>query len=544
MNKMNKVKTKIFVIVFLATLTGSMFFSVTVISYTSDEDELLAQLTQKEVLPDMTIIANATVTIETVSSRGLKMYSVESVSAELLMPVIAETDEDSGRIALTPEAKEEADMEDWGIPQLAGTKTYLVKNTTNAVYTSKHITEDFLVETYPYLLFDGVYSKDGTSAITLTVSFSATATGAWSYNKTLINAEVYPIGHNVWYNLAFETNETYPYCVNIHVQNVDVDGLFVFKFENNRLVADDRYDVTYIDLVGTQVIAAGMEYGEINDNPVLMLAGDTSMSNFVIEASTLEELNSTKLLNVPARIEGRDDMYVRAVGWLTANALETSLKAAWKQQLIQQGHMTAADRITDYVLSHAFWKTSVNQGLTKLMKRELQEQMKHTTDYRSLVYSTLQKTLPLCIISNEDDPMTHIKQLVYGSMIGTETFWDSVKDTFKAIGSGITTVVHRVIDAPANTLEALGNAAASIIKPIGQTITGVVPHATNMIKDTLGHVTNGVVGVAGAAKDLGKGLMEQLKVPLIVVGGIIGLGAVIAGIYYLSKGSKAKSLLS
>jgi hypothetical protein len=500
MNKMKNVKTKIFVTVFLATLIGSMFFSVTVISYTSDEDELLAQLTQKDVLPDMTIIANATVTIETVSSRGLKTYSLESVSAELLMPVIAETDEDSGRIALTPEAKEEADMEDWGIPQLAGTKTYLVKNTTNAVYTSKHITEDFLVETYPYLLFDGAYSKDGTSAITLTVSFSATATGAWSFNKTLISAEVYPIGHNVWYNLAFETNETYPYCVDIHVENIDVDGLFVFRFENNRLVADDRYDVTYIDFTGTQV--------------------------------------------VPARIEGRDDMYVRAVGWLTANALETSLKAAWKQQLIQQGSMTAADRITGYVLSHAFWKTSVNQGLTKLIKRELQEQMKHTTDYRSLVHNTLQKTLPLCIISNEDDPMTHIKNFIDYPMVGTETFWDSVKDTFKAIGSGITTVVHKVIDAPANTLEALGNAAGSIIKPVGQTITGIVPHATNMIKDTLGHVTNGVVGVAGAAKDLGKGLMEQLKVPLIVVGGIIGLGAVIAGIYYLSKGSKAKSLLS
>jgi len=532
---MKNVKAKAITIVMLAFLFGSAFMQVT--AYNTNEDNLLAKLKPADILPDMMLIANATLTIESVTGRGNVIQSIRTVTAEIPFPVLAESDEDSEKIALTPEAEEQAILDSWGIPQLAGEKTYLVENNTDAVITNYNVTNDFSVETYPYLMLEGAYSRAGTEAATLVVSFSSTAGGSWESNKTIINGQVLPIGYNMWYNLAAETSVSYPYIVNINVINLDIDGHFIFRFESNKMVLDDRYDVTYIDLDGTQLVSAASANGIIGDTPVLALYGDSSVCDFRLHASTVEDLNRTTMLNVPSRIEGRDDMYLRAVGWLTGQALEDDLKAAWREQLILQGLIDANDRIVSYNMSHAFWKTTINQGLVKMIKRGLTEQIQKTTDYRSLIHNVMGATMPLCTIGNEKETFDHFKRLVdFGLPIKTDTFWDTIKDGFKSIGSSITTIASKIIDAPAKLVSSLGDAAGNIIKPIGQTIQGVIPHATNMIKDSLGHVTGGIVGVAGAAKDLGSNIMDSLKLPLIIVGGVLGVGVVIFLIIKFGKG--------
>ena len=55
---------------------------------------------------------------------------------------------------------------------------------------------------------------------------------------------------------------------------------------------------------------------------------------------------------------------------------------------------------------------------------------------------------------------------------------------------------------------------------------GIVDTAGNMVTNTAGTLTNGIVGLGGCASDLGGNIMSSLKLPLIVIG-IAAIGIVI-----------------
>jgi len=542
-------KSKLFAISILSVLVLSCFVSLEATVYADDEAELLAKLKPKDLVPLSILIANATVDVDIVTRGGSIETRTFSVETGVFAPVIMSTEEESGKIAVNPDVDEDANLENWGIPDLMGDKNYLIQNTTNDDGAAFTIADNFATEQYPYLVLENLMSLLSTGAITLKISFGATADAnitdiAVTYNKTIINAEVMPIASNIWYNLVLETNETFPYVINIDITNFDMTGHYVFEFENDKFIFDTRYGVFYTDI--EESVLASMKYSvtEINGEHYMELRPSEDRSMLLPLSVTYDELNVSKMLAVPSRIDFRDDMYVRMTGWLDAEDLENDLKAAWKYQLVSEGKITDADRIVDYNLSRVYWQQTLNFGLTKMIKRSMIEELAHSTDYKSLVNNVMKDILPISMLTVHNEAIDHIRSFVTGDY-GTRTidgdFWAGVGDFFNNIGSGIAGVVNNLIDAPANTLEALGSAAGNIITPIGQTITGIAPAVTNMVTDSIGHVSDGVVDVVGVAGDVGAGLMDTIKVPLIIAVSILAVGAAGVGIFYLVKNKKAVS---
>jgi len=488
------------------------------------EDELLAEFAKNpaNLIPDMVAIFSADVEVTYNYKTAYQTKSIRSVTTILDIPVILST-EDSGKLALNPADEKSAEQENWGISQLTGDKNYLVENRTDLAYTKLDITNDYSVESYYYVLFEKLQTKDLTSTSSIKVSFGKTATSnisssAETYNVTLTSNTVYAIRNTLWYNLACYTNETFPYVINIEAQNIDVKGFYIFQFDNSRFVVDSRYDVTYLDVDETPV-SLSVQTEDIGGQIMLKYVAPQE-SDLSLKATSLDELNTTKMLSVSSPLDAVDDMYVVVRGWKTANDLEDDLEEAWKQQL----DLPEGAKITGYSLNKGYFQYVLNQGLVKLIKKELKEQLDSTTDYNTLVNNVMKKILPVVAVANEDDAFDAISFALSTEYAG---FWDTVKSSVKSATSAVTSIATKVIDAPAKIIDSLGNTAAKVVTPVAQTVESVTPHVTNMIKDNVGHITNGVVGVAGAAKDLGKGIMDSLKVPLMIVAGVAGVGIVL-----------------
>jgi len=498
----------------------------------TNEDELLAEFAAnpENLIPDMMLISTADIEVDyDYLFTGLSTKQIHTVTTTLLMP-----DVDTDLLGLLPIYDENEDLEDWGIPQLAGDKSYLVKNTTKKAYTKLDITTNFSIETQQYLLFDSLESKVVTSTTSIIASFGKTADAnislsAETYNTTLTSTTVYAERTTLWYNLFCETNETFPYCINIEVQNSDIHGFYIFHFDNNKLITDNRYDIMYLDTSETEIspdaFSAFSTEEVLGRNMIRLQALPDLDLSLTPDQTSVDDLNSSKMLSTISNLDLKKDMHVVMRGWKTGRELEDSLKLSWRQQL----GLSDDDRISGYNLTKSFFQQTINQGLTKLIKKELTEQLKSTTNYNTLVNRAMGKYLPICAITNRDDVFN---ELGTTNNIYAEGFWDTIKSAVKNVASGITTVAQKVIDYPATTIGALGNAAANIITPVGQTIQGATQSVTNMVKDGVGHVTEGIVGVAGAAKDLGVGMAKNLKLALMIGIPVLGVLAIAGlGIY-------------
>ncbi len=497
------------------------------------EDELLAEFAAnpENLIPDMLLISTATIEVDyDYMIKGFSTKRFHTVTTTLLMPNI---EKDSDLLGILPIYDENGDLENWGIPQLTGAKNYLVKNATEKAYTKLDITNDFSIESEQYLLFESLETEVVTSTTTIKASFGKTSganisDSSETYNKTLTSNTIYVERTTLWYNLFCETNETFPYCINVEAQNVDIHGFYIFHFDNNKIVTDNRYDIMFLEADETEVSPdafSAFSTEEVLGRNMIRLQAlpDPDLSLNPCQ-TTIDDLNTTKMLSTVSNLELKKDMHVVMRGWKTGNELEDSLELSWRQQL----DLGAGDRITGYNLTKSYFQNTINQGLVKLIKKELTEQLKTTTNYNTLVSRAMGKYLPICAIANRDDVFDSL-----GSAIYVDGFWDTIKDGFKRLTSGIATVAQKVIDSPAKIIDSLGDSAAKVITPVAQTYQAVAPAVTNMVKDSVGHVTNGIVGVAGAAKDLGVGLAKNLKMALMIGIPVLGILAILgAGIYF------------
>lgn len=506
---------------------------MTVDAVTTDEDELLAEFASDpaNLIPDMTLITEAIITVDLedlMVKGGVRSHVFDSITSTLAFPDIAvfNTDdtEETDKIGINPLFDVSDDEENFGFYELTGDKSKLVNNDTDTHYTQLDITDNFSVENYQYLIFEKLITYVQTSTSSLIVSFGKTSganisTSAETYNCTIFSSVIYPISTNLWYNLACHTNSTFSYVINIEAKNIKCDGYEVFKFDNGKFVSDSRYNVAYTDADESEV-SLSTETISLGDRTLIELAGSTN-SDMTIQATTLSDLNTTKMLSAVSNIDTQQDMHVVVRGWKTADELETSLYAMWRQQLgLKEG-----DRITDYEITKGYWQNTINKGTAKLMQRELKSQLDSQTDYNALMNNVRKKYLPICAVANNKEMFDSITK-----SYSTQGFWDTIKDGITNVANTVTSVVSKVLDTPANTIGALGDSVANIVTPIAQTVTtaatDIIPSVTNMITDNVGNLVEGVQGVAGSAVDLGGSVMDTLKIPLIIVASVLTLGII------------------
>ena len=524
-------------------LSPTLFGAVDVLG-ANYEDKLLEEFVSDPVnlIPDMIFISEAIVTVDYADlglTGELHTESFANVETILSAPLIGVSSlEDTDKIGINPLHDENSHETNYGFAELTGSKKYLVENTTDTHYSQLDIIDNYSVEQYHYLLLEKLETYNQTTTSSIIVSFGKTATAnisliAETHNVTVASGVIYPIATNLWYNLACHTNETYSYVINIEIKNIQVNGYFVFQFENNKFVTDSRYNIAYTNADESEVSSNSFEGIQIGDERFVALSGTTNI-DLTIQATTLSELNTTKMLSAVSNIDTAQNVYVVARGWKTGNELEDALKAMWRQQL----ELKAGDRITDYELTKGYFSNIINRGTVKLIQRELRAQLESQTDYNALMNNVRKKYLPICAIANNKD--------VFESF-GTVTpdgFWDTIKEGITSVANTVTGVVKNIFDAPAKTLTALGDSVATIITPVAQTVQTVasvaIPATTNMITDSVGHVTEGVVGVAGAAEDLGSNIMDSLKLPLIIIGSVLGVGLIGVGIWYFGIKPRGK----
>ena len=531
---MQKIKAKLFTVFLLSFIVASAFVSSEV--YATEEDAILAEFAKDpyNLLPTQYFVAQATVDIEI--DNDLLQSKIFDVTASVKVPTLDLTEEDIEKLAFAPQDEAENDKENWGIPALLGDKDYLIQNTTDGVHTSYAIADNYDARTYPYFVIANMMSKDSTNAITVTLSLATTQTetnsSLWA-NTTLVSSEVYPIASTTWFNLLEVANSSYPYVVHTVLANVDMTGHYIFDFDNDKYVSDGRYETFYIDvdetvLASPRSVADAIEEGLIPEYKAINPTGDDML---IVKGTTVEDLSISNMLAVPAKIDARYDLAVRYEGWTDPDDLEDDLKLAWKQQLIAQGVMDANDKISDYEITKCYWEMDINQGVAQLMKRALQDQLSISTDYRTLINSVLGDILPLATITDMDeDILTEINLMVDDNPIGTEInadFWKNVGSFFKNIGSGIASVAKKIIDVPLKAIDACKDVGGKVVTTVGGTANAVVGTAGNVVNTVTGHVADTVGGAVGAVKDVGGNLLSTLKLPLIILAGVAGLGIVI-----------------
>jgi hypothetical protein len=517
---MYKLKSKLFTLSIIALFVLSAFVTLEV--YATEEDAILAEFCAdpSNLLPSHLFTTAADVEVKIKNLPKTVKFSVET---SIVAPVRF-LSEDVGKVALYPPDEESADRESFGITSLVGNKHYLIENTTDNVYTTLDITDNFDVEQYYYLLFEDLMSKNSNTAITVKISFGKTAAAnisasAETYNKTIISSEIIPIASTTWFNLILETNVTFPYVINVECANIDVSGYYVFQFDNDKLVYDTRYFTTYIDTDDTVLQMPKMSLIDKIENGLLHAYVEPRESDLIIvQGTTTDDLNATKMLSVSSQITQTSAMHVQAVGWADKDDLEDDLKTSWKTKLIQQGKITAADEINDYNITATYWSMQLNLGLTKMLKRALEQQLQSSTDYRTLVNSVLSKIIPLALVTSQDTIYEDVKLLPDGNFAGhtIDGFWSNVGDFFKNVGSGIVTVAKKIIDVPLKAIDAVKNLGGKLITTAG-----------NVVNTVTGHVKDAVGGVVGVVGDVGKSLFSTIKIPLIIGISILGLGAVI-----------------
>ena len=516
-------------------------------SIATDESELLAKFASDpaNLIPDMVFISTATLTVSFGSKGGLSTQSISNVETILEVPTIGIASlEDTEKLGINPLYDLSSDEENYGFLELTGDKHYLdsATNQTDAEYSQLDITSDYSVESYHYLVLEKLETLDQTTTSSIIVSFGNSlsaniSSSSETYNATIASGIIYPIATTLWFNLVCHTNETFPYVLNTEVKNVKIAGYEVFQFDDDKFVSDSRYNVAYIDadeneLSGNSDIAVGK---------LIALSGTTNC-DMSIQAATLDELNTTKMLSSVSTIDTKQDMYVVARGWKTGDELEDDLKAIWRQQL----GLDEDDKITDYALTKGYFQNIINRGTVKLIQNELRYQLDSQTDYNALMNNVRKKYLPVCAITNSKKAFD---TLGTSKSISSDTFWDTIKTGITNVANTITSVAKNIFDAPAKTIDALGDAAGKVVTPVAQTVQtavqtvgeNIAPAVTNMISDSVGHVTEGVVGVAGAAKDLGSNIMDSLKWPLMIGLPIIGVALIGVAIWYFGiKPKKAQ----
>jgi hypothetical protein len=369
------------------------------------EENIFGDMDLKNFHPTSLLICEATVSVKYANT--LMVHKLES---DLAPPVMFQS-EDTGKIALFPPDEEINDKESFGVQSLVGDKHYLIENTTDNVYTTLNVADNFDVKQYNYLLFEDLMSKDSNTQVSLKISFGKTAAANISdssetFNRTLINSEVIPLVSVIWYCLPLETNQTFPYVINIEASNIDVSGFYIFQFDNDKLVYDCRYSTIFIDSFSNQINAAGTV------KTYKAYPGSHDYKWFLPKSSLIDDLNATTIIHIPAEINFRDNTNTKIVGWKDEKDLADDLKASWKNKLIQQGDMTEADKIIDYNITAAYWKFIINTALSYLIYEELQKQLQVSTDYQALVTNTLAATIPLMALSTDKDDFDVIKAMI------------------------------------------------------------------------------------------------------------------------------------
>lgn len=542
-------KTKQFFVVFVVSLFVAGTFAYKEV-YATEEDALLAEFASNvsNILPENILISTAEVEIEEATTRNgitVKTYRKEVVTTSIDMPVIFDNPlEDSGKVALSTEDQAEEDLENWGIPSLTGTKNFLVKNTTDFEATSLAITDNYAVESYYYFLLEGLKSKGDSGAITVTASFATAATVTnttfWR-NETIVNAAVYPLAQTAWFNLLLNANSTHKYVVHITCANIDVTGHYIFQFYNSRYVSDTRHSTIYINTDETVLASVkGVKYAVFGDDYFIGYDAcqPTGDDMIILAGTTVDDLNVTKMLAVPAPIQRTNDMRVRYQGWTKISELEDDLKIAFRQKMLNDGLMTANDRIYDYNVTKMHWQMNLNVGLLKLIRKALEKQLQSSTDYRTLVISALSQVLPMATITSIDnlpDELPIEKALDPYGTIHPEAFWSDVGDFFSNIGSGIASTAQKFLDVPLKLIDTCGSLGGKIVQTVGGTAQTAINTVGNTINTVTGHVGTAIGSAVGAVKEVGKSLAEMLKWPLIIGVPVLVVALVVGGYFYIKK---------
>jgi len=375
------------------------------------EDDPFTKFSTEQYFPTLTLVTSGTVTIK--GSRGISLESILSVESSLVPRLLV--DEELDRINIDPKSQTEEYQDDFGIPELTGSKQYLVKNHLDAEYTSLNLANNFDINSYNYLLFKDLKSINSSLEVTLKISLGKTSganisDSSETWNRTIIDSAVFPTRYSTWNNLLLETNSTFQHCINIELVNADIRGYYIFQLEDNRLFSDCRYASIYINNLHTPVSKSLSDYHRISSS-THYLRPETAGSYAIPQSTQVSELNISKILSVPSSLEQQSNVKVQAVGWLSASDLEDDLKESWREQLVKDGQMSETDEILTYNITNSFVHYSVNNLLSWRIRRELKEQLAISDDYRLLVRNALNAILPFVYISNTKDPFSTIKAL-------------------------------------------------------------------------------------------------------------------------------------
>jgi len=523
--QMQMQKNKLFTILFLLSVATSLCVSV---------DFVYAEEEQHYNIDDLILSANLYIDAN-ITYKTNTYLQVTHVTSMLSAP--ASDDLEDAPVA--PSVEEKTEKQDYSAMDLLGSQQYFVDNHTRDMQFSSAtavVTTAFSIDSYYMLYIDNMKTLDVSAGNSYVKVYYATDSSVAYTAATVVNVidDIIVNQHDFYQDLLYQSPnvDTNKSIVRIEFQNLECDGFYIYAHPSQRHFADARDMTLWWNNYDSPLAAQQAQPLPFNDKYTIRFSAthDNDFSTF--QAQDVNDLNYSKMLQVSdPGYDKEADMNVKIWGWTDPEQIEESLFLDWAEQ---KG--IDVDDIVDYQILTAHWGFVLSDTALALIKEKLQENLQTTDDYKQLVYNTLKETFPLVGITNVAEPEEFIKEIKQGYT--TCGFFDSVQDTFKSIGTGITSTVTKVANTIPKTIEAIGSAAGEIISPVAQTVktvssnyagavSNVANTAGNMITNTAGHLVNGVTGVAGAASNLGSNVMKSLKLPLIVVGGILAIGVII-----------------
>jgi len=487
-------------------------------------------------IEDLVLGANAyfdaKVTYKT--STGLASYSMHLA---LNAPKLT-IDGKPGEVQADPDYQKTGNKEKYAAEEILGSRSYLKKNTTTDLQlTNFNITDDFALSSYYMFYVKNMKTIDTTSTSIIEVAYgNDTSTTYANANKVALINEVVVGQRDYYQDLTFPNPDIdgYTAVVNIRLKNIECDGFYIFSYGAKHFV-DSRDMTLWWNSYDTPLTALGED--QPSQNWVKIDATHANTLSGPIKASSIKDLNKTAMRQVPdPSFDKLTDLEIKVFGWTDPDTLEDALYQKWVEAIPQ---VEDVDDIVDYEILTAHFSFIFSDTALALIKEELEDQYKITDDYHSLVQNTLLNTLPFLALTNIKKPYDIIKLAdIPVDSYSTNGFFNNVLDTVKSFGSGVASTVVSVVDRIPDIIDSVGSAAGEVIAPVAQTaqavsenaagtVTSVADTAGNMVVNTAGHLTNGIAGVAGAASNLGSNVMKSLKLPLIIIGGVLAVGVII-----------------
>ncbi|MHA1910378.1 MAG: hypothetical protein ACTSYA_01670 [Candidatus Kariarchaeaceae archaeon] len=401
-------------------------------------------------------------------------------------------------IPVAPSDNEEADK-DWGFENFFGQKSYEVKNETNDIDLSAHdITDNFETSSAPILLIENAFSTASGNS-TVKVSYSTASGGnitaaAETGNITIFN-DVLVSADNYWWNLELEnTNTTRDYVINVYINNLSVDGFFIFDCASTSNITDTRYTDIYLDNSETPTTR-----GELN---TLGLPGD--MANWEVHegikrstgdaedaialAGLWSSITSSKILSKPTKLLGSLSSKIEARGWSSATDLIKDCKNGFVRA---SAKIPSLSSIADYTIKTGKLGWMVGSELSAATNSALKVAAEKTSNLRTAVKEAKEKTISTI-------------------SVGFNTAASKIKETGKSVANGAKDVSNGFVAAAKNA---------------GGKVTSFASGIKDGICDVSGKIVNGAVSAVGKVWDTATGLFGSIPMIIVAVAvlGIVGL---------------------